>query len=261
MTGAELDRDVRAQLSSLGAYSAKEVARHLVMAGRLIDDDPELAWQHAVAARARGARIWVVREAVGLAAYRAGRFAEALAELRTVRRLTGSNEHLPVMADCERGLGRPLRALALATHDEASTLDQAGRVELRIVAAGARSDLGQLDAAVVTLQVPELQARGSHPWLARLRSAYADALEAAGRPDEARVWLERAAQADETGETGAQLRLAELDGLVLFDLLDDEGGEGEGVREIVVDAGAPAIEHPTGHADQSEVVSLPKDAW
>ncbi len=82
VTGAELDRDVRRALSSLGDFTAKEVARHLVMVGRLLDDDPEAAWQHALAARARAARIGVVREAAGLAAYHAGHYAEALAELR-----------------------------------------------------------------------------------------------------------------------------------------------------------------------------------
>jgi tetratricopeptide (TPR) repeat protein len=210
---------------------AGEVARHLVMAGRLFDEDPELAWQHAMAARGRGARIAVVREAAGLACYATGRFAEALAELRTARRLTGSNEHLPVMADCERGLGRPERALAMATSPEASTLDAAGRIELRIVAAGARQDMGQAEAAVVTLQVPELESKTREPWLARLRSAYADALYAVGRDDEGRVWLERAADVDPSGETHAAERLAELDGLTVLDTLEDEEGQDDGLDE------------------------------
>lgn len=221
MTGAELDKDVRAELSSLGPYMSKEVARHLVMVGRLIDDEPETAWLHAAAARGRGARLAAVREAVGIAAYRTGRYAEALAELRTVRRLTGSNVHLPVMADCERGIGRPERALALATSPEASTLDASGRIELRIVAAGARMDLGQADAAVLTLRIPELDSKAPAPWLARLRSAYADALDVVGRHEEARAWLEKAAEVDETGETGAAERLDELDGIELVDLEDE----------------------------------------
>jgi tetratricopeptide (TPR) repeat protein len=221
VTGAELDRSVRAELAGLHAGAAKEVSRHLVMAGRLLDEDPEAAYLHAAAARDRAPRVASVREAAGLAAYSSERFAEALAELRTVRRLTGSNEHLPVMADCERGLGRPERALALARSDEARSLDTAGRVELLIVAAGARADLGELEAAVVTLQVPLLRSTAQEPWVARLRSAYADALEAVGRSDEAREWLERAAEADLDGATGAAERLAELDGTVLVDLEED----------------------------------------
>ncbi len=232
MTGSELDKDVRRELSSLSKETARTVGRHLVMVARLLDDDPDAAWEHALAARGRAARVAVVREAAGLAAYRSGRYAEALAELRTARRLTGSPEHLPIMADAERGLGRPERALAMAAAPEAAELDTAGRVEMLIVAAGARADLGQPEAAVVTLQVPQLRSTAKAPWVARLRSAYADALAAVGRDDEARRWLELAAAADETGETGAAERLEELDGvLVVDDLLDDVTGEDEGMAD------------------------------
>ncbi len=222
MTGAELDRDVRMALSSLSSFTSKEVARHLVMVGRLLDDDPEAAWQHAQAARARAARIGLVREAAGLAAYRAGHYAEALAELRTARRLTGSDEHLPVIADSERALGRPERALTMAASPDVGRLGVDQRVEMLIVEAGARADLGQLDAAVITLQVGLLDSRVRAPWVARLRSAYADALAAVGRDTEARRWLERAAEADPDDLTGVGERLAELDGLVLTDLEDED---------------------------------------
>jgi tetratricopeptide (TPR) repeat protein len=202
------------------------------MVGRLIDEDPEAAWQHALAARGRAARIGDVREAAGLAAYRAGHYAEALAELRTARRLTGSDEHLPVIADCERALGRPERALTIAASPEVQRLDLEHRVEMLIVEAGARADLGQPDAAVVTLQVGLLDSKARAPWLARLRSAYADALAAVGRDAEARHWLERAADADPDDVTGVQERLAELDGILVTDLeddaeADDAGDDGE----------------------------------
>jgi tetratricopeptide (TPR) repeat protein len=193
------------------------------MAGRLLDDDPEAAWGHASAARDSASRIGVVREATGLAAYRTGRYAQALGELRTARRVTGSDEHLPVMADCERGLGRPERALALAASPEVRDLDRMGQIEMLLVEAGARTDLGQLDAAVVTLQVQALRTTTPALWLARLRSAYSDALAAVGRLKEAREWLELAAAVDETGESGAADRLAEEDGLVLVDLIEEYG--------------------------------------
>ena len=104
---AELPREARAELRTVSKETADLVARHLVMAGRLIDDDPKSAYAHAEAARRRLPRIAVVREAVGLCAYANGDWAEALAELRASRRINGSVDHLPVMADCERGLGRP----------------------------------------------------------------------------------------------------------------------------------------------------------
>jgi tetratricopeptide (TPR) repeat protein len=182
------------------------------MAGRLIDDDPALAYEHALAARRRAARVGVVREATGVAAYAAGRYSDALSELRAARRITGSPDYLPMMADSERGLGRPRRALDLAADPAVAGLDIAGRIEMLIVAAGARRDLGQLEAAAVSLQIPELRSRSQRPWVARLRYAYADALAALGRVEEARHWFVKAAEADRDDETEALDRIAELDG-------------------------------------------------
>jgi tetratricopeptide (TPR) repeat protein len=231
VTGDELDRQVRSELSTLSRENAVVVARHLVMVARLMDDEPELAYEHAVAAQQRAGRVGLVREAAGLAAYQVGRYEEALRELRTARRLTGSSEHLPVMADCERGLGRPERALDLASSPEARELDRAGQLEMLIVASGARGDLGQHDAAVVMLQVGELDVpprAGSGPARqarARLMSAYADALAAAGRADEAQQWLEKAADADLDGSTGAAERLGRVEDSEIYDLLEDDEDE------------------------------------
>jgi tetratricopeptide (TPR) repeat protein len=221
----ELDMDVRKQLMSLSKDTADVVARHLVMAGRLMDEEPEQALAHARAARALAGRVGAVREANGLVAYTAGEWAESLSELRTARRLTGEPDHLAVMADCERALGRPDRALIVAEDPQAKSLSPAARVELMIVASGARRDLGQPETAVVSLQVPALEGP-VRPWTARLRYAYADALLDAGREDEARTWFARAAEVDEHGETDADERVLELDGVILEDLqADDENVE------------------------------------
>jgi hypothetical protein len=117
--------------------------------------------------------------------------------------------------------------LTLAASPEAGRLDQASRVELLIVAAGARRDLGQPEAAVLALQVKELTPRQVQPWTARLRFAYADALLEVGREDEAHLWFERAVEADPEGETDAADRLAELDGLVFEDAVDDADEDGD----------------------------------
>ncbi|WP_432482617.1 hypothetical protein [Kineococcus esterisolvens] len=226
ITGRELAPDVRKALQGLPAESVDVVARHLVASGRLVDTDPERAWQHALAAQRRGGRIAAVREAAAIAAYKAGHFREALAEFRTARRMTGDESYLPLMADCERGLGRPERALDLASSPEAARLDPAAKVEMLIVSAGARHDLGQHDAAVVALQVPQLRAGGRAPWRARLWYAYADALITVGREDEAREWLEKAADADTEGETDAAERLSELEGVVFDEEYLDELEEG-----------------------------------
>jgi tetratricopeptide (TPR) repeat protein len=166
------------------------------MAGRLIDEEPELAFQHALAASRRGGRLAAVREAVGLTAYAAGHYGEALREFRTYRRISGSNVHLPVMADCERGLGRPDRALDVVRSEEANDLDAPGKVELAIVAAGARTDLGQLDAAVAELEIAQLDINRAFSYSPRLFRAYADALAAVGRTDEAAKWQKQAVVAE-----------------------------------------------------------------
>ncbi|MCT2587641.1 hypothetical protein JT362_31425 [Actinophytocola sp. S1-96] len=217
---SDLDPDARRELRSLAKSVAELVGRHLVAAGRLIDEDPELALEHARFARTRAARVAIVREAAGLAAYHAGEWAEALGELRAVRRMTGGQAHLPVMADCERALGRPERALDLIAEatgatgtggaDKSGDLPKDVAVELRIVSAGARRDLGQLDAAVVALQGPDLDPAVREPWSARLFYAYADNLAAAGRTDEAIRWFLNAAEADLDEETDAAERAFEL---------------------------------------------------
>jgi tetratricopeptide (TPR) repeat protein len=199
-----------AGLRSLGDGLTDKIARHLVAAGRALDDDPELALAHARYARALAPRIAVAREAVGVAAYHAGDYATALAELRAVRRMTGDPSYLPVMADCERGLGRPERALALIKDPDARRLAAAERVELAIVESGARRDRGEKSAAVVALQGPALRRREVSDWTARLWYAYAAALEDAGRLDEAREWYGMVTAIDDEGETDAEEQLDRL---------------------------------------------------
>jgi tetratricopeptide (TPR) repeat protein len=221
-----LDKETRTELRSLAKDTADLVARHLVMAGRLVDEDPTAALTHARAARALAGRVGAVREAAGLTAYLAGEWADALSELRTARRITGRADHLHVMADCERALGRPEKALAYGDDPAVPGLEQATRVELVIVLAGARRDLGQAEAAVVLLQDPARRTTVKRPWAARLWYAYADMLLAAGREDEAREWFSRSADADVEGETDATDRLLELDGVLLDDSVDDDGYDG-----------------------------------
>lgn len=234
----QLDPAVRGELRSLSKDTADRVARHLIAAGLRLDDDPAGALAHAYAARAHAARIPAVREAVGLAAYRVGEWAVALSELRAVRRMSGRGDHLPIIADSERALGRPERALELFGSPEATALAPAERVELLMVAAGARLDLGQADAAVVMLQVPELRPTRPEPWTARIRYAYADLLLAAGRRDEAYEWFGRAAEVDADGGTDAVDRLLELDGVVLDEDAEDDAEEpGPGVDDAAGGAG------------------------
>ena len=195
---------------------AERVGGHLAMAGILVDTDPEAARAHAAVARRLASRVSVVREASALTAYACGDFETALTELRAYRRLSGDQSHLPLMADCERGLGRPERALELAATPEAKTLPPEVARELRIVVAGARSDLGQHDAALTHLEAdPGLRVGSGDLSVLRLRYAYADALEHAGRADEAAQWFTMVAAADTGGVTDAAERAAGRQGRAL----------------------------------------------
>lgn len=211
VTGTELGREVGDQLRGLPERLALRVARHLVMAGRLADSDPETAFAHARAARARAARVPAVREAFGELAYLTSRWGEALRELKTLRRMTGRPDYLPVLVDCERALGRPDRALALAQDPAVARLDAEGRAELAIVTAGARRDRGEVEVAVAVLERADLSTRSrSAAWVPRLHYAYADALAAAGREQEALEWFHRAAAVDGQRSTDAYERAEQL---------------------------------------------------
>ncbi|MFD5511715.1 hypothetical protein ACFWIB_28655 [Streptomyces sp. NPDC127051] len=243
---------MRQELLSLPKGLAEEVSRNLVMVARLIDEDPEQAYAYSRIALRLASRVAAVREAAGFAAYATQKYSEALAEFRAAKRMTGSVELWPVMADCERGLGRPERALAMAGEPEVQKLDKAGQVEMRLVAAGARRDMGQLDAAIVTLQSPELASNSVQPWTARLRYAYADALLAAGREDEAREWFAKTVEADKDGAMDASDRLAELDGVEFLDALG--GDEPDGIEDEDEDEEQDAAEVAAAEraSDQAE---------
>lgn len=206
--------------------NAEGVGGHLVMVGRSLDaEDFDLALAHAEAASRRAGRVAGVRETLGVVHYRRGEWSKALAEFRTARRLSGTHHLIPLMADCERGLGRPERALELAATPEAQTLAPAEWIELAIVVAGARGDLGQSAAAVLHLKPLVQRVNGKEPWAARLWYAYAAALEADGRQEEAATWYARAAEADTLGETDVIELLGGEEDPVVFDLGDDDDEE------------------------------------
>ena len=211
ITGNELDHNTTQQLRGLPEKLAARVARHLVAAGYLLDTDPETAYQHTLAARARAARIAIVREACGEAAYAAGHYSEALAELRAAKRINGSQDYLHVMADCERALGRPDRALTLARNPAVANFSPDQKAEMTIVEAGARRDLGETDAALRTLENAPLRSKSREPWVVRLRYTYADTLHTAGRTPEAIEWFHRTLAIDTDQITDADQRIHQLE--------------------------------------------------
>ena len=191
----QLDRAARTELKTLSKDNADWVAKHLVMAGRLIDTDPALAHRHALAAARRAGRIGVVRETSAITAYATGDFALALRELRTYRRITGRDDQLPLMVDSERGVGRPQQALELGRSVPRASLEPAVQVALAIAMSGARLDLGQPELALAELEIPQLDPERAFSYSPALFDAYATVLEELGRADEAAVWWERSDRA------------------------------------------------------------------
>ena len=187
VSAEELDKDALRSLATLSGINRDIVARHLVMAGQLIDLDPELAYKHAKAAASRAGRVDVVREASALTAYAAGHYEEALREVRAMRRLRGDLSLRAIEADCERGLGRPERAIEIVDQTDTSQLDLAEQVELVLVSSGARADLGQNEVGLVIVDdaIAALGEDADPEFLRRLMSVQADRLRELGRDEEA----------------------------------------------------------------------------
>ena len=214
---ADLDVDlkalplpVRAELRGLPKELATVVMAHLVAAQEWLDDDPQLALRHAQAARRRAARLPVVREATAEAAYAAEDFPTALTEYRAVQRLTGSDDYWPVIADCERAIGRRDQALRTIQAAHGKSLEPTQKVELTLVEAGLRDDMGQRDEALRILREAIGRREGSHESQARLRYAYANFLEENGDTEGARQWFAAAASLDTAKTLDTRDRLEAL---------------------------------------------------
>ncbi|MCZ2805794.1 hypothetical protein O2W18_11825 [Modestobacter sp. VKM Ac-2983] len=228
------------------------MARHLVAAGGLLDDEPELALEHARAARDRASRIAAVREAVGVAAYHAGDYAEAARELRAYARMSGDDSYRAVLADCERALGRPENALRLVQDALSSEPGEEELVELRLVESGARQDLGEAAAAALVLEAalggrPTPAALGN-PDLGQLRlaTAYAELLDARGEEELAGDWFAAIAAADPDDLTGVA---------ALFADEDDEDDEDDATGDPAVDGPAADDQVVEEQVAQEEAVA------
>jgi hypothetical protein len=196
ITADELPLQVRVQLKTLTEENAERVARHLAMVALLIDQDPELAHAHAMAAVSRAGRIGLVHEFAGSTAYAIGDYALAIRELQTHRRITGSNEQIALIVDSERGLERPDRALEAGRAVDRSKLSAEARVNLAVAMSGARLDLNQPELALAELEIPELNPGNVFEYSIPLFLAYAECLRELSRDAEAKKWDDLALRAE-----------------------------------------------------------------
>jgi uncharacterized protein HemY len=136
----QLDKETKAGLRSLNKQLAEAVGNRLIAAAALLaEDDVEGALEQARYARRKASRVAVVREVTGVAAYGAEEWQLAVNELRAAQRLGGTHDHVALIADCERALGHPERAIDIyREYGSDESVDPEVRVELLIVASGAR---------------------------------------------------------------------------------------------------------------------------
>ena len=210
------------------------------MASKLIEEDPALAHEHALAASRRAGRIAIVRETLGITAYATGDFALALRELRTYRRISGKEDQIALMVDSERGVGRPDRALETGRAVDRSALPIDVRVSLAIAMSGARLDQGETELALGELEIPELDPDRAFSWSPALFAARAAVLEDLGRNEEAEFWAQRAEVALEAlglDEDGDEELIVE-DSLIEGEFPEDSSEEAA--------TGAPADEPVAG---------------
>lgn len=252
MQAKDLHPAARNELKTLQVELQDRVAKHLAVVAALIDDDPELAHQHALSASRRAGRIPVTRETLAITAYRTGDFALALRELRTYRRLTGSEVHLALMIDCERGLSRPEKAIETGLNADRTKLDTEERVQLAIAMSGARLDLNQTQQALFELEIPELNPKRAYSWSPELFAAYATVLEDLGRREEAATWQRRAAKA----EAALQEHYGAHDQVEVTEIIEmtDAAGENEAGSESETEPAQGAAGEPEGTGEHTEEV-------
>lgn len=223
VTAKDLHPGARNELKTLDKDLADLVARHLAMVGILIDTEPELAHQHALSASRRAGRIPVTRETLAITSYVLGDYATALRELRTYRRLSGSENQLAMMIDCERGLGRPERGLEIGRSVPREKLATDVQVQVAIAMSGARLDLGQTQQALFELEIAQLDPSTAYSWSPELFASYANVLEDLGRTEEAALWHARAVQA----ETALEEEFGEDDTVDVLEIVEAQEAEPE----------------------------------
>lgn len=180
-----LSEDERERLRGLSKEHAENIGLHILAADSLVDTDPKAALEHAKWVAHQASRVDFARETYALVAYRTGEYETALREFRTAYRMNGYPDYLPFMADCERALGHPEKAVELAMSEDAKRLTADSKAEMFIVYAGALGDLGKWDQAIEVIRRLSRSKGLPGPYRMRALQAEQNLLEQAGRAQEA----------------------------------------------------------------------------
>jgi tetratricopeptide (TPR) repeat protein len=137
-----------------------------------------------------------VRELLGLALYREGRYGAAVEELEAFTTMTGSADQLPVLMDCERAQRHWNKVAERFDQLQSAAPSSALATEGRIVAAGSLADQGKLDEALTLLRRKADDVKRPKEHHLRLWYALADLEERAGNLPRARTLFDRIVRAD-----------------------------------------------------------------
>lgn len=165
-------------------------------AGAYMEEDYVEAIRLGEQAKHIALRSAAARELLGLAYYRTGKWNEAAKELTTFRRISGSTEQNPVIADAYRAMGKPDKALEFCQEIDRKAVEPAVYYEGVIVGAGALADQDRLDDAIAILERLDLRPEVAAEHHLRAWYALADLLERRGRFTQAKEWFEAVAAAD-----------------------------------------------------------------
>ena len=193
-----LSNDVVEELRATARPGKAEIAIKVLSeaAGAFAEEDYPKAIRLGEQAKHMALRSTSARELLGLAYYRAGRWQEAARELSAFKRISGTTDQNPVLADCYRAIGKPQRAVELCDEIDESSSSPAVVYEGAIVAAGALADMNRLDEAIRRLERMDLRPAVAEPHHVRLWYMLADLLERRGRYTQAKEWFSAAAAVD-----------------------------------------------------------------
>ncbi|MDR1448176.1 MAG: hypothetical protein LBI63_04360 [Candidatus Ancillula sp.] len=209
------------EIALLGSEKSKLIEKYIISTYRYLDTLPQKALEEAKKAVKIVSRLAVVREMLGLAAYKSGEWSLAIRELKTARRLNGLSDYLPIIADSYRGLGQPMQVFEIAISPEAMSLPLSAHIEMSIVLAGAYSDIGKFKPAMETLKREMSRSGLSTELKLRLMEAQALVLETEGKQNEAnKIW-------SITEPIYQNMDSAFINELIVYDISDDESSGNE----------------------------------
>ena len=193
-----LSDDVVEEIRATARPGKAEIAIKVLSeaAGAFAEEDYSNAIRLGEQAKHMALRSASARELLGLAYYRAGRWQEAARELAAFKRISGTTDQNPVLADCYRAMGKPQRALELCDEIDERSSSPAVVFEGAMVAAGAMADMNRLDDAIRRLERMDLRPAVAEAHHVRLWYMLGDLLERRGRYTQAKEWFSAAAAAD-----------------------------------------------------------------